>query len=233
MATGVVFGAFVPQGWKMELSGIDSAEAKWAKAVEVAQLAEQLGYDSVWLYDHVHNVPRPAHEAVFECWTTIAAISQVTSRVDPSSPNRGIRDVSGNRHDTTPLLSEPIAGAAERLLVPSSNDEVVASLGQHAGNHLAEPAAGAGHDCHPILFSHVHSFEKARPKDAPYNRLQLQVHLKSRGKCGKLRRGGSSDPSATMSDVLTISEVARRSGVAWSASCSPRACWRSRATTAR
>src|SRR3954466_13018320 len=81
MATGVVFGAFVPQGWKMELSGIDGAAAKWAKAVEVAQLAEQLGYDSVWLYDPVHNVPRPAHEAVFECWTTIAAISQVTSRV--------------------------------------------------------------------------------------------------------------------------------------------------------
>jgi len=81
MASGVLFGAFVPQGWKMELSGIDGADAKWAKAVEVAQLAERLGYDSVWLYDHVHNVPRPAHEAVFECWTTIAAISQVTSRV--------------------------------------------------------------------------------------------------------------------------------------------------------
>ena len=81
MATDVIFGAFVPQGWKMELSAIDGAEAKWAKAVDVAQLAERLGYDSVWLYDHVHNVPRPAHEAVFECWTTIAAISQVTSRV--------------------------------------------------------------------------------------------------------------------------------------------------------
>jgi F420-dependent oxidoreductase-like protein len=81
MASRVIFGAFVPQGWKMELSGIDGADAKWAKAVEVAQLAERLGYDSVWLYDHVHNVPRPAHETVFECWTTIAAISQVTSRV--------------------------------------------------------------------------------------------------------------------------------------------------------
>ena len=81
MATDVIFGAFVPQGWKMELSGIDGAEAKWAKAVEVAQLAEELGYDSIWVYDHFHNVPRPAHEAVFECWTTIAAISQVTSRV--------------------------------------------------------------------------------------------------------------------------------------------------------
>ena len=35
--------------------------------------AEELGYDSVWVYDHVHNVPVPAHEAVFECWTTVAA----------------------------------------------------------------------------------------------------------------------------------------------------------------
>src|SRR5205823_8567701 len=81
MAGDVMFGAFVPQGWKMELAGIDDAAAKWAKAVEVAQLAERLGYDSVWVYDHLHYVPRPAHETVFECWTAIAAISQVTSRV--------------------------------------------------------------------------------------------------------------------------------------------------------
>ena len=77
----VMFGVFMPQGWKMELSGIDGAAAKWNKAAEIAVLAEQLGYDSIWLYDHFHNVPRPAHEAVFECWTTMAAISQRTSRV--------------------------------------------------------------------------------------------------------------------------------------------------------
>ena len=77
----LTFGAFVPQGWKMELASVDGAQAKWAKAVETARLAEALGYDSVWVYDHFHNVPRPAHEAVFECWTTLAAISQLTSRV--------------------------------------------------------------------------------------------------------------------------------------------------------
>src|SRR3954452_23745421 len=77
----VTFGVFIPQGWKMELAGITGAEAKWAKAVEIAQLAEATGYDSVWVYDHFHNVPTPAHEAVFECWTVMAAISQVTSRV--------------------------------------------------------------------------------------------------------------------------------------------------------
>jgi F420-dependent oxidoreductase-like protein len=77
----ITFGVFIPQGWKMELAGIQGAEAKWAKAVEIAQLAEESGYDSVWVYDHFHNVPVPAHEAVFECWTVMAAISQRTSRV--------------------------------------------------------------------------------------------------------------------------------------------------------
>jgi len=72
---------FMPQGWKMELATIDGAESKWQKAVEIAKLAEELGYDSLWVYDHVHNVPRPGNEAVFECWTTIAAISQLTSRI--------------------------------------------------------------------------------------------------------------------------------------------------------
>lgn len=77
----IVFGVFMPQGWKMELSSIDGASAKWNKAVEIAQLAERLGFDSIWVYDHFHNVPRPSHEAVFECWTAMAAISQLTSTI--------------------------------------------------------------------------------------------------------------------------------------------------------
>jgi F420-dependent oxidoreductase-like protein len=81
MPTKPTFGVFMPQGWKMELASIDGAAAKWEKAVEMAVLAEELGYDSLWVYDHFHNVPRPAHEAVFECWTTMAAISQRTSKI--------------------------------------------------------------------------------------------------------------------------------------------------------
>src|SRR5689334_24260397 len=77
----LTFGVFVPQGWKMELASIADSQAKWAKAVEIAELAEQVGFDSLWVYDHFHNVPRPAHETMFECWTTLAAISQRTSRI--------------------------------------------------------------------------------------------------------------------------------------------------------
>src|SRR5512133_1317103 len=78
---GVMFGAFIPQGWKLELASVGGIEAQWATTIDVAVRAEALGYDSIWVYDHFHNVPRPAHETVFECWTTLAAISQLTSRV--------------------------------------------------------------------------------------------------------------------------------------------------------
>ena len=81
MTFPITFGVFMPQGWKMELAGIDGAEAKWNAAVDIAVKAEELGFDSLWVYDHFHNVPVPAHEAVFECWTTMAAISQRTTKI--------------------------------------------------------------------------------------------------------------------------------------------------------
>ena len=78
---GVRFGVFAPQGWKTELAGIPDPVAKWARCRDTAVLAEQLGYDSVWVYDHFHNVPTPAHEAVFECWTVMAALAEATSTI--------------------------------------------------------------------------------------------------------------------------------------------------------
>ena len=81
MAGRIGFGVFAPQGWKLDLAPIDGAAAKWAKCRETALLAEELGYDSIWVYDHFHNVPNPAHEAVFECWTTMAALAEATSTI--------------------------------------------------------------------------------------------------------------------------------------------------------
>ncbi len=66
MTFPITFGVFMPQGWKMELAGIEGAAAKWQTAVDIAVRAEELGFDSLWVYDHFHNVPRAANEAVFE-----------------------------------------------------------------------------------------------------------------------------------------------------------------------
>jgi F420-dependent oxidoreductase-like protein len=77
----VRFGAFAPQGWKMELAAVEDPRDKWTVCRDMAVLAEGLGYDSVWLYDHFHNVPRPAHETVFECWTALAALAEATTKI--------------------------------------------------------------------------------------------------------------------------------------------------------
>ena len=75
------WGAFVPQGWKLEYTGWGAAEA-WARSVELAALAERVGYDHIWVYDHVETVPRREATHCFEAFTMLAALSQVTSRVE-------------------------------------------------------------------------------------------------------------------------------------------------------
>ncbi len=79
-ADGLEVGVFVPQGWKLEYSGWDGPDA-WARSVELAELAESLGYDHLWVYDHVETVPRREPTHVFEAFTMLAALSQRTSRV--------------------------------------------------------------------------------------------------------------------------------------------------------
>ena len=73
------FGAFVPQGWKLEFAGVPAAEA-WHQAREIALLAEQIGYDHLWVYDHVETVPRREPENCFEAWTMLAALAEATDR---------------------------------------------------------------------------------------------------------------------------------------------------------
>jgi F420-dependent oxidoreductase-like protein len=73
------FGAFVPQGWKLEFTGWDPAKA-WGQAKEVALAAEAAGYDHLWVYDHVETVPRREPEPMFEAWTMMAALAQFTRR---------------------------------------------------------------------------------------------------------------------------------------------------------
>lgn len=73
------FGVFVPQGWKLEYQGWTAQDA-WARSLEIAQLAESLGYDHLWVYDHVETVPQRRASHVFEAYTMLAALSQRTSR---------------------------------------------------------------------------------------------------------------------------------------------------------
>jgi alkanesulfonate monooxygenase SsuD/methylene tetrahydromethanopterin reductase-like flavin-dependent oxidoreductase (luciferase family) len=69
----VRFGIILRQGWREGRSDFEALVAE-------AHRAEELGFDSVWLYDHLQTRdgdPRP----VLECWTTLAALARETTRV--------------------------------------------------------------------------------------------------------------------------------------------------------
>ncbi|MGZ4797065.1 MAG: TIGR03560 family F420-dependent LLM class oxidoreductase [Acidimicrobiia bacterium] len=96
MSQPLRWGAFVPQGWKLEYTGFSAADA-WARSVELAQIAERAGYDHLWVYDHVETVPRREPTHCFEAFTMLAALSQVTTRAElgqlvtcPSYRNPGL-----------------------------------------------------------------------------------------------------------------------------------------------
>src|SRR6266576_6630327 len=75
------FGLLVPQGWRMDLVGIPDPVEAYETMTRVAQEADALGYDSIWLFDHFHTVPTPTQEVTFECWTSTAALARDTKRV--------------------------------------------------------------------------------------------------------------------------------------------------------
>src|SRR5579859_3457285 len=74
------FGVFVPQGWRLDLAGIDT-DQHWQTMLEVTRRAEAGPWESVWLYDHFHTVPIPTEEATYEAWSMIGALGAATSRV--------------------------------------------------------------------------------------------------------------------------------------------------------
>ena len=73
-------GAFVPQGWRMDLNGIDKND-QWQTILDAANKIEALNYESIWVYDHFHTVPKPTQDPTYECWTLMSALSQTTEKV--------------------------------------------------------------------------------------------------------------------------------------------------------
>jgi F420-dependent oxidoreductase-like protein len=74
------FGFFIPQGWRMDLVGIEP-EKHWEVMRDLASYADNGAWDSLWVYDHFHTVPLPSDQATHEAWTLMAAFAATTSRI--------------------------------------------------------------------------------------------------------------------------------------------------------
>ncbi len=80
MVFSMRFGAFIPQGWRLDLVGIDVGE-HWPLIARIAGQIEDLGYESLWVYDHFHTFPAPTQEVTYEAWTVLASLAPVTNKV--------------------------------------------------------------------------------------------------------------------------------------------------------
>jgi len=70
MARRVRFGVTLPQ-----------IKRSWEQARAAAVAFDRLGFDSVWVCDHLYGVPFPTLP-IFEGWTELAAVAAVTDRVE-------------------------------------------------------------------------------------------------------------------------------------------------------
>src|SRR3712207_453572 len=69
MQRPVKFGVTLPQ-----------IKRTWAEAKAAAQEFEALGYDSLWVCDHLYGVPAP-DIPILEAWSELAAVAAITERV--------------------------------------------------------------------------------------------------------------------------------------------------------
>jgi F420-dependent oxidoreductase-like protein len=74
------YGLMLPQGFAHELAGMKNPVEAYETLTRLAQAADQAGYDSLWLADHLVTAP-PSQEMLFECWTLAAALARDTTRV--------------------------------------------------------------------------------------------------------------------------------------------------------
>ncbi|HYC55420.1 MAG TPA: TIGR03560 family F420-dependent LLM class oxidoreductase [Candidatus Binatia bacterium] len=74
------YGVLVPQGWRLDLTGVQGDAEKWQTCDRVIRGLDQAGWESLWVFDHFHTFPRKQVEATFEAWTMMANMAAITSR---------------------------------------------------------------------------------------------------------------------------------------------------------
>ena len=69
-------------GLRLNIQGeMGATSAGYDYALEMARRAEALGFDSVWIPDHVENAHLDRSKPILEYWTTLTAIGAQTERV--------------------------------------------------------------------------------------------------------------------------------------------------------
>ena len=72
-------GISLPQGCDREYLGLTPDQA-WRRTIEIAQLCEEAGFESLWINDHFQVDPPVVEAPVFEPFVELAGLAMVTHR---------------------------------------------------------------------------------------------------------------------------------------------------------
>ncbi len=72
-------GITLPQGCDREYLGMEPRLA-WERTVVVARRAEEYGFESLWVYDHMQVDPPPEESPIFDPFVELSAIAMATTR---------------------------------------------------------------------------------------------------------------------------------------------------------
>lgn len=72
-------GISLPQGCDREYLGLSPAQA-WRRTIEIAQLCEEAGFESLWINDHFQVDPPVVEAPIFEPFVELAGLAMVTHR---------------------------------------------------------------------------------------------------------------------------------------------------------
>ena len=109
----------------------------WASNVEQWKLAEELGFESIWLNDHFYSLNGPLDNEAFEASTTFAALALSTTR-----PRIGVLTY-GNTHRLPTVLAKEVVTVDHM-----SGGRVIFGIGagwnepEHAAYSIPFPGAG-------------------------------------------------------------------------------------------
>jgi probable F420-dependent oxidoreductase len=61
---------------------LDGATPRWRDILAMARMAEEVGFDSIWVTDHLVYRDERGERGPWECWTLLAALAAATARVE-------------------------------------------------------------------------------------------------------------------------------------------------------
>lgn len=73
-------GIFIPSGIGGEFRGWEPARA-WARILDLARLADEAGFESIRVADHLQNISQHDEAPTFEAFTVLTAVALATERV--------------------------------------------------------------------------------------------------------------------------------------------------------